>query len=90
VPGSITFPGPPAPAVPIEVVAVVDDVGPFAEFARFPGAIDVVITQSGGPPWLPQVGTAWWLVSPHGHRVAAPGGADVAHDRHGGDAVPVW
>jgi hypothetical protein len=71
VPGSITFPGPPAPAVPIEVVAVIDDVGTFAEFARFPGAIDVVVTQAGGPVWLPPVGTAWWLVSPHGHRVAA-------------------
>lgn len=69
--GSITFPGPPAPAVPIEVVAVVEDVSVFAEFARFPGAIDVVVMQAGGPAWLPPVGTAWWLVSPHGHRVAA-------------------
>ena len=68
---TITFSGPPAPAVPIEVVTVLRDTARFDEFSNFPGAYDVIAVQSAGPPCVPSTGSPWWLVSPHGHRVAA-------------------
>lgn len=63
--------GRPAPALPVAVVAVVQDTGSLAAFRRFPGAQDVVVVQAGTPTRPLIVDTSWWLVSPSGHRVAA-------------------
>ena len=57
--------------MPVEVVAVVQDTASWTEFRRFPGAQDVVVVQTEGPPRLLHVDASWWLVSPSGHRVAA-------------------
>ena len=67
----LDFHGRSAPALPVEVVGVVQDTAAFAEFGRFPGAQDVVVVQTDGQRLLPQVDSSWWLVSPSGHRVAA-------------------
>lgn len=60
-----------APAMPVEVVAVVKDTGTMASFRRFPGAQDVVVVQADSVTRPLIVDATWWLVSPSGHRVAA-------------------
>jgi hypothetical protein len=60
-----------APALPVDVVAVVNDTTTSVAFRRFPGAQDVVVVPSEGA-WRPlHADATWWLVSPSGHRVAA-------------------
>lgn len=73
-----------APALPVEVVAVVQDAGAMAEFRRFPGAHDVVVVPTDAVTRPLVADTTWWLVSPSGHRVAAVTVATTAPSRDGG------
>ena len=88
-PARLDFHGRSAPALPVEVVTVLQDTARFEAFRRFPGAQDVVVTQTDGPRLLPHVDSTWWLVSPSGHRVAAVTALtdatddDGDHDRDG-------
>lgn len=70
-PARLDFHGRSAPAVPVEVLAVIPETSRFQEFLRYPGAHDVIVVQTDGTRQLPRVDSAWWLVSPSGHRVAA-------------------
>ncbi len=60
-----------APAMPVDVVAVVKDTTASVEFRRFPGAQDVVVVPSESTSRPLHADATWWLVSPSGHRVAA-------------------